>query len=229
VQNLMITARARLLIEFSNAETAKWLRTPEIMEQFLKTFDEHAKFKPRTFPIILKFIPIPFDIELMENLREVERQNGCKPGDFVEAKWIKAPARRRLTQKHAHAKLFCSSAEVANKLITSTVRINNKVIGAKRDTWEPSTCSKCQRYGHYVSNCAAAHPTCRNCGKDHRTSECTDDTTMKCTPCGSTEHITNSAECPEYIKRLKVTQEKAPENLRALYPTEENWMYQDGD
>ncbi|PVF91022.1 hypothetical protein CPB86DRAFT_803125 [Serendipita vermifera] len=126
IQNLTITPQAQVLVEFSNPKSAKWIREKNNMDQFLESFDSHAIFKPRTYPVVLKFIPIPFEIELPENLRELEKQNGCKPGDLVAAKWIKSPPRRRLNQKHAHAKLFCASPEVANLLITSTVRVNNK-------------------------------------------------------------------------------------------------------
>ncbi|PVF92633.1 hypothetical protein CPB86DRAFT_717124, partial [Serendipita vermifera] len=102
IQNLTITPQAQVLAEFSNPKSAKWIREKNNMDQFLESFDSHAIFKPRTYPVVLKFIPIPFEIESPENLRELEKQNGCKPGDFGAAKWIKSPPRSRLNQKHAH-------------------------------------------------------------------------------------------------------------------------------
>jgi hypothetical protein len=228
IQNLTITPQGQILVEFNDRVTAEWFRKPETMKQFLEMFDTHATYKPRTYPVVLKFIPIPYNIEDPDNLRELEESSGCKSGDIAYAKWIKPPERRRQAQKHAHAKIYCISPDVANHLITSIVRVNGKVVATKRDTWEPAVCKKCQRYGHYTGSCTATQNTCGKCGDNHRTSEC-ESPNRKCTPCGSTEHTTNSDNCPEYTRRVRAVQERAPENLRPLYPTESNWMCQDGD
>jgi hypothetical protein len=228
IQNLSITRQGQLLVELQSVETANWLRKPDVMEQLLKGVDPLAHYKPRSYPVILKFVPVTFDIEDKASLRELELSTGCKPDSFIAAKWIKDIPKRHSNQKNAHAKLLCATAETANHLITSTVRVENKVIMVKRDIWEPAACNKCQHYGHFAASCTAQKDTCGKCGQEHRTSECTVTEATKCTPCGSTSHATNSNRCPEYIKRLKSVQEKAPENLRMLYPTESNWMCNDG-
>lgn len=209
-------------------EAAEWMRKPNNMAKFLEAFNPDAFYKPHVYPVVLLFVPIEFNLGTTESLRELEEAAGCKEGDLISARWIKPPERRHSKQKSAHAKLFCATPEVANHFITSTVRIHNKVIGAKRDTWEPAVCNKCQAYGHFAARCEAEHVTCGRCAQQHSTDECESDNVF-CTPCGSADHETNSEACPQYIRRWNATMQRSPENLQTLFPTEENWMCQDSE
>jgi len=86
-------------------------------------------------------------------------------------------------------------------------------------------CNKCQSYGHIIKDCKATTDTCGLCGKDHRTSTCRERNERKCTPCGSTDHPTNHADCPIYQQHERLMMDKNPEAISPYYLTNEEWLW----
>jgi hypothetical protein len=58
-------------------------------------------------------------------------------------------------------------------------------------------CLKCQRFGHTTAQCRSPTTRCSKCGGQHKGEDCLQDETL-CVNCGSTEHDTNSRDCPKY-------------------------------
>ena len=94
-----------------------------------------------------------------------------------------------------------------------------------KDTKVPSTCLKCQQYSHFAMNCKETSSTCGRCGDGHPTLECGSLTTIRCTPCGSSEHQTNDPMCPERQNRENALLLKDPEALMPYYATNERWTW----
>lgn len=222
-----ITRGGLILVEMGNPEAANWLQTDEITKQFIQEFDPNAAVKRRNFPIILKFVPIEWNPDSQDELRDLETRHGLEANTITSAAWIKDPTKCRTAQVVANVKLMCSSPSTANKIIIGPTYLGGRAISAHKDIKEPSVCGKCQHYGHFVAECRETKDTCRQCGNDHHTNTCTERNSVKCIPCGSTDHSTNDRTCPEYAKRMQTLEQKSPEYLKPFYLTTEQWTWDD--
>ena len=158
-------------------------------------------------------------------LRELETNAKLDPHSIIHATWIKDPSRRTPGQRCANIKVFCKTPEAANSLIMSSLQHLGSQLRTHKDIKVPSTCLKCQQYGHFTMNCAETLPTCGKCGNGHPTLECGTHTTPKCTPCGSNDHQTNDPACPERQNRENALLLKDPETLTPYYTTNERWTW----
>jgi hypothetical protein len=123
-------------------------------------------------------------------------------------------------------KIFCNSAESANQLILEAGHLKHLGSNLKihKDIKAPSTCNRCQLYGHISAECSDESPICARCAGSHHATDCTS-STIKCTPCGSGTHQTNDASCPERKAREDVILTKSPEALSPYYITHEPWTW----
>ena len=86
----------------------------------------------------------------------------------------------------------------------------------------PIRCFKCQKFGHFRSNCQRGE-CCEKCGKeDHVVANCQD--SAHCINC-SGNHSANSRLCPKWIEEKRIQEIKAVGNLsypeaRKLYQTQ---------
>ena len=158
-------------------------------------------------------------------MRELETSAKLDPHSIARATWIKDPSRRTPSQKCANVKIFCKTPEAANSLIMSSPQHLGSQLRTHKDIKAPSTCLKCQQYGHFAVNCAETLPTCGKCGSKHPTLECDTHTATRCTPCRSNDHQTNDPSCPERQNRENAMLLKDPETLTPYYTTSEKWTW----
>lgn len=82
----------------------------------------------------------------------------------------------------------------------------------KVDTYIPNPirCFKCQRYGHFKSNCKKME-ACEKCGReDHITADCKE--VAHCINCDGS-HPANSRTCPKWIEEKEIQKIKATGNM----------------
>ncbi|KIK34516.1 hypothetical protein CY34DRAFT_97858 [Suillus luteus UH-Slu-Lm8-n1] len=192
-----------LVVELESEHLALWLGGVEGRALLEGHFDSAVSFRNRTFPIVLEYLPIHLQIEQTEFLRKIEEEN-CLPTDTLSSiRWIKPPLRHSQTQRKAFALLQVSTASYANDILRDGICIDSERFAVRKDRKEPTRCAKCQRYGHIARNCTASLDTCGTCSGDHRTTQ----------------------NCPEFIRRCDLLNEKFPENRMPYFPTELAWTH----
>lgn len=214
-----------ILMELKHAETANWLKDEQNRDKLAKLIHPECYFKDRSYPLIARFVPISTDFSLPETLRDLEADHDLAPCSIKEAHWIRDPTKRSTTQTVANVKLTCATPEAANKLLTSVVRLGNRVVEMQKETKEPSRCNKCQHYGHFAAKCEESKDTCGNCGNAHRTSECKAETWW-CVTCSNKTHPSTSRRCPGFLKRLTALNERNPEFSLPYFQTDEPWTWE---
>ena len=212
----------RFLIETRSSDTAEWIK--EHPDSLQAPFRNQVKILSRLYPVVVRFMPTHFQTD-SAGLRELETNAKLDPHSIARATWIKDPSRRTPNQRCANIKIYCETPEAANSLIMSSPQHLGSQLRIHKDIKVPSTCLKCQRYGHFVINCTETRPTCGKCGGGHPTLECDTHTTTRCTPCGSSDHQTNDPACPERQSRENAIMLKDPETLTPYYTTHERWTW----
>ena len=61
-----------LIVELDKVESAKWIKSENIANQFLAVLDIPTHFKQRLYPIIILFLPISSEIENPEWIQTIE-------------------------------------------------------------------------------------------------------------------------------------------------------------
>ena len=214
----------KLLIETDSAETTEWMKRN--CGEFLKSALGHpTKVLGRLYPVIARFMPISFNTN-EDGARDLENSAKLPADSISHVTWIKKIENRSATQQYANVKIFCTSAEAANKLLLAAGKFRHlgSYLRIHKDIREPCACNHCQRYGHFAKECIEDTPKCAKCAGEHITSKCTS-TVFKCTPCNSNEHHTNSDKCPERKARETARLNKNPEAASPFYITEEPWTW----
>jgi hypothetical protein len=101
--------------------TAKWLKGPGTMAQFVAALGGSCMYKPRRVEPIAEMMPIEARIEDPGTWRAVERDSGLRDGEITGARWVKAPHCRSLSQRVAHLKVEFATAESANHAIDNGI------------------------------------------------------------------------------------------------------------
>lgn len=223
VRVVRIFGNSRILIEMNSPEAADWMRANA--ERILgEIFGCKTSILTRSFTVIARFVPVNFDIS-PANLRSMEDDLALPANSLVNATWIKDPSKRANDQKYANLKIFCSTPETANTLITGPAFILSSRLCIQKEIKTPGVCNKCQRYGHLARDCKETNDTCGFCGQGHRSSLCNKADTYKCTPCGSTDHPTNHYQCPIYSRLAQAIVDRDPETTSAYFLTDEPWTW----
>ena len=214
----------KILIEANTVAAATWIK--QNCDQFLQQLIGHpVKILGRMFPVVARFMPVLFRTD-DKGARDLENSANLPPNSITRVSWIKNPESRTDGQRYANVKIFCSSANHANQLILEAGRF--KHLGSNlrihKDIKAPSTCNRCQTYGHISTGCPDESPTCARCAGSHHGTKCTSNA-IKCTPCGSGTHQTNDENCPERKSRESAILNKNPETLSPYYTTYEPWTW----
>ena len=212
-----------LIINFSSKEAAQWLKRPDVGPIFAVHFIPGSIIKPRQFPLLVPRIPLTFNPEDKEHLREVEEGNSLDKYAIAKARWIKPVYRRALGQKAAHATFLFNDVSMANKCIKDGIYICGAKVYPTRLKQEPTQCMKCRRWGHYATDCTAQKDVCGTCGGEHRSSDCKETKKRYCISCKSGSHASWDRNCPEFVKRCAWYDEKHPDNTLKFFPTEDTW------
>ena len=217
------TCTKAVVLTLNSKEAVTWLRDPTNEYTSTKGFSIGSQFRARQYNIIAPRVPITFNPDSSEHLREVEESNGLEDKTILKAKWIKPVERRKADQTHAYAILTILSAESANLLIRDGLNICNTRICPTKQKLEPVQCMKCRAWGHFASNCLSEKDTCGTCGGDHHTKSCKITSKVFCATCKDSSHPSWDRNCPEFIRRSAIFDEKNPENGMVFFPTEQDW------
>ena len=212
-----------ILLTLNSKEAVEWLREPENKMAFTSAFSKDSHIRGRAYNIIVPRIPVTFDPKDQKHLREVEEVNSLDKNALVGARWIKPIGRRRIDQTHAYAIFSLASADVANTLIRDGLIICGTKTRPKKQKREPIQCMKCRLWGHFATECQAEADTCGTCGEAHRTNHCTNREKRHCVSCGGSTHASWDRNCPEFIRRCAIFDERNPQNAMPYYPTEHDW------
>ena len=194
----------------------------------LAEFSPKAHIRPRTYAIVLHFVPCSglFDPSLKAHLREVEVKNNLPANSIISASRCKCPEKRSPNQKMANLKVFCANPKAANMFITGCIRVDDHLVTVHKDIRLPIRCIKCQEYGHMHDSCIRVEK-CATCASvSHPTSSCTNASAPLCMSCGTgLGHASSSPKCPVFVKKCAALDDRSPENAMDYFPTNEAWTW----
>jgi hypothetical protein len=217
------TRKRAILLTTNSKETVTWLRETENKIAFTETFSEQSHIRERAYNLVVPRIPTTYDLKDSNHLQELEETNGLGINTIGKARWIKPIERRKPNQTHAFAIFTLYKADMANILIRDGFLISGTKVWPKKQKQEPIQCLKCRRWGHFVAECKSEKEVCGNCGKGHRTSACSNKGKVYCAVCQDHMHTSWSRECPEFIRRCIILDERNPKNTMPYFPTESDW------
>ncbi|KAJ7146801.1 hypothetical protein C8R44DRAFT_600075, partial [Mycena epipterygia] len=106
-----------VVFHLTSAAAVDWIRLPKRMDAFLAGMGGTSIFKPRSFSVVVKFVPVTFDPTLSRAFETIEDANGIKRGELTQARYIKPLERRHSGQRTAHTIFGFASREAANHAI----------------------------------------------------------------------------------------------------------------
>jgi len=106
-----------ILLTLNSKEAVSWLRYVTNEMAFTKKFLAESHIRERLHSLIVPRVPIIFEPDNDEHLRELEETNGLHKGTVRKVKWIKPLGRRRPDQTHAYAIISLTSVDFANIII----------------------------------------------------------------------------------------------------------------
>ena len=226
VQHIVKLRNGGLILQFETKEAADWFKQPNILASILPRIDSSAKLKSRAYQILIPRVPVIFETDSKDSLRELEEQNGMKDGILLKARWIKPTYRRALGQRYAHLALSVSTPGEANIIIRDGIYICGAKMYPRKLKTEPKQCMKCRKWGHFAAECLEEKDACGNCGEDHHTKDCPDKDRRYCVSCKNDTHASWDRNCPEFKRRVERMDENHPENALIYFPTDEDWTTQ---
>jgi len=212
-----------VLLTLNSKEAVTWIREPLNETEFSNSFSAESQIRERSYNLIAPRVPITFDPSNEKHLHKLEETNCLDKHTIRREKWIKPVARRRSGQANAYAILTLSSVNTANTLIRDGVYICSIKIRPTKQKQEPIQCMKCREWGHFTLECQLEKDVCRNCGEEHRTTECKNKSKLYCVACDKVTHASWSRACPEFNRRCQILDGRNPENAMPYFPTEHNW------
>ena len=192
----------------------------------LSELSPKACIRPHTYAVIFRFVPCngTFDPSLDDSLRTIEKENDLPTNAIIAASWCKHPDRRSPNQTTATLKVACANPDVANRLLTGHIRVDDHLVTVRKDLRIPIRCVKCQEYGHTQDNCIGVEK-CANCASEaHRSDKC--DRPPSCVSCGpGSNHPSTSSSCPSFARRCEALDGRFPENAMPYFPSREDWTW----
>ncbi|KAJ6521716.1 hypothetical protein DFH09DRAFT_938830, partial [Mycena vulgaris] len=91
-----------VVFHLTSANAAEWVRKPMRMNAFLAGMGGTSIFKPRSFSVVVEFVPVTFDPTLNCAFGTIEDANGIGRGELIQARFIKPLERRHPGQRSAH-------------------------------------------------------------------------------------------------------------------------------
>lgn len=217
----------RYIFDVNSPVAANWLRAEGNRETFAKGLAEGAIIVLRAYPIVIKFVPVTFDVNNPDDLKEIVMKTRDNVEQVLSARWIKDPNRRGPNQKVAFLSVELKTPEAANAIIANGAYIHGKRCDAKKYRTDAMRCNKCQRYGHVTALCKAELPTCGHCAKGHWTNQCNIEATNPyCINCRISGHAARDFRCPAMEERSRIQDNRNPDRKLRFYPTVDAWTHE---
>ncbi|KAG2030272.1 hypothetical protein BDR03DRAFT_805556, partial [Suillus americanus] len=90
------------IIELTTTEAARYLKKNNIKENFIKNLDPKAIFKDRAYLVVIQFVPLTFNPNSENQIRNFEQENKWEEGTISSVRWIKPPNKRTDQQRVTH-------------------------------------------------------------------------------------------------------------------------------
>lgn len=190
-----------LLLEMDSDRAANWIQQAPQQQTFTVVFNAEATIKSRTFTAVAQFVPLTFDPNSEEELREVEKVSGLDANTIIKARYAKLVHRRAVGQVTAWVIITLNSPKQANHAIFNGLTICQKRVTVEKCKREPLRCLKCHRWNHIVSECINQFDICSTCGSEHRTSECDTIDRKHCQSYNTNDHTSWDQNCPTFEKK----------------------------
>ena len=214
-----------LLLELNTTEAAEWLCNDANKTDVLNNIGSGATIKNRTYQVIVQFIPVQFEPEDDDGLRQLEVLNDLQPNSILKAEWIKPVKDRKENQRVATARFYFKGAESANTTLSKGAYILGKKVIPKKPRREPIRCLKCQLFGHERRHCTSNEVRCARCAMTHETEECqAPQRAFMCRNCEG-RHPSYDRDCPRFADKCAQLDARCPENNLAFYPTDDPWTW----
>lgn len=217
----------KYIFEINSPVAANWLRADGNREAFANGLERGAIIVLRSYPIVIKFVPITFDVNNPEDLKEIVMKTRDNADQVLKARWIKDPNRRGPKQQVAFLNVDMKTPEAANAIIVNGAFIHGKRCEAKKYRTDAMRCNKCQRYGHVIALCKSESPTCGQCAKGHWTAQCeTNEENSFCINCRTAGHAARDFRCPTMEERSRIQDNRNPDRKLKYYPTVDAWTHE---
>ncbi|KAL7277809.1 hypothetical protein ACG7TL_002174 [Trametes sanguinea] len=215
-----------VVIEFNSEDAALWARSPHLgAEVFSRNMGAEVLVKTRLHKVVVEFVPVRFNPDSQQDIAALEVENGLSRGSVMQARWLKAIARRHAHQVVAHLLLAFDAADEANLAIRNGLTILGKRVQARKCLIEPMRCAKCHKYEppHLAKECKEVKERCATCASTaHLTRECAeaDPAAFWCLNCDSGTHATWDRGCPVFQRKLQSMQARQADYGMRFFPTE---------
>jgi hypothetical protein len=128
-----------ILFELDSEEAAKWMNEAQHRIQFTEALASDARIKTRLFPLVLQFIPLHFEPDKDNEIRNIENTNKHPLGAIDRARWLKPTHRWAPNETCGHALITFTNPETANKVLTNGLIICQKRVFAEKCKKNPHT------------------------------------------------------------------------------------------
>ena len=206
IHSVKIFERTAFLVEFDSPSTKdRFTKICEDDATKLKSLYPGARIKPRTYTVILLFVPCAGDFNpyVLEHLRDFEKANGLEPNSVVSVSWCKHLENRAPNQTTANLKVMCVNPETGNLLLSQRIRVEEHIVSVHKDLKQPIHCLCCQEYGHIKDNCTGIDH-CSLCTSEfHAAANCIKKDRPKCVSRGDgSTHPSTSPSCLVFMHKL---------------------------
>jgi hypothetical protein len=152
-----------ILLELDSEEAAVWLNSSGNKAPFLDRFAPDAALKPRTYSLVIQFVPLHFRPDSNPDLRDTEEVNQLPRNAILRARWIKPAYRQAPGQTCGHVLAVMTRPMDANAILTNGLVICQKRVYAEKCKKEPTRCLKCHGWGHMSYDCQQPFSDGRAC------------------------------------------------------------------
>lgn len=213
-----------VIYQLNSKEAANWLKQLDTQKAFIANYGGTTNIRNKLYHVIAEFVPTSFDAGTPYAHAKAEKNSSLNPDSIAFSKYIKPPHLRNDNQKAAHAIIGFKERSDANSAIKNGMFIEGKHINIRKMISEPRRCLKCQKFGHYATDCKITTDICARCNGQHRTTTCYISNTADflCTNCPNTTakgHGAADRNCPIFKSEQEKLQKRSPENKYHFFPT----------
>jgi hypothetical protein len=210
VEKLLDTSNSGLIpshVRFKNSKMFVTLENDVAVAKAADILNKKPEFQSRfnpasklnvLYPVVALFVNVS-DLDSLK--KELEHRNSLLRGQIHSLRTIFT----KPNTTEGHVKLFLRSKLVRENVLrqkkVSILGTDFRIVPIDLDR-EVRRCFKCQKYGHIQLSCPSNINVCGKCSGQHRTSECSaESSNWKCVNCKG-PHQTGDKSCPEQVKAV---------------------------